>query len=99
MSIYDNEGKRINKTIRLTPHLNGKLKRITELFGITEQSFFRDCVDYFFMEYLEVMSGRISYRSAVKDSTRKLFEDFIKLKEVKGLSPVPYSRHKKSLLF
>jgi len=93
MSIYDNvEGKKINKTLRLTPHLASKLKHITELFGVTEQSFLRDCIDYFYCEYLSIMSGQVSYRQAVNLSMQKLIEDFIKLKDIKGLRTPPYVR-------
>ena len=51
MGLYENDGKRIAKKVRVTKHQEQKLKHIHELFSITEQRFFTDCIDYFYMEY------------------------------------------------
>jgi len=92
MSVYDNEGKRHQLGFRLTTHQQDKVNHICGLFHISHQRLFSDMIDYFFMEYLDIQSGRISISHAIKTSMLDLMDDYIKLKEVKGLKPAPYVR-------
>jgi len=92
MSIYDNESKRHLVGIRLTNHQQQKLKHICELFGISYQRLLTDMLDGFYVEMLDVQSGRINIRDAIKISMLSLIDDYIRLKEIKGLVPKPYTR-------
>jgi len=97
MGIYDNIGTKRKKTaIRLTRFQEAKLQHICELFGVTYQRFFSDCIDYFYMDILEVQAGRISLNKAEKDSTKNLYDEYVDLKKLKGLKPAPYLRSKQA---
>ena len=96
MGIYDNVGvKRKHKSVRLTPHQEEKLTHIIELFGISEQRFWTDCLDFFYMEMLDVQSGRVNISTAVKTSMLNLIDDYIKLREIKGLTKRPFVLRKR----
>jgi hypothetical protein len=96
MGVYDNEPKiRHQKSVRLTTHQEQKLNHICGLFGIGYQRFFSDTIDYFYMEYLDVASGRVNISTALQISTQKLLDDYIRLKEIKGLTPSAYIRNLK----
>lgn len=97
MSIYD-EGKRKNTVIRLTKHQSDKLKHVCSLFAISQQRLFTDMLDIFYMEYLDVMSGRVNINTAIKTSMISLLDDYVRLKEIKGLKPPSY-RQKNSPSF
>jgi len=90
--IYDN-GRRKQKSVRLTPHQLQKLYHICDLFGISYQRFLSDTIDYFYMTYLDVQSGRVSISQALKTSMLELLDDYIKLRQIKGLVPKPYHRY------
>jgi len=90
MGIYDNEGIRHQKSVRLTTHQEQKLNHLCQVFGIGYQRFFSDCIDFFSMQLYDVISGRISISQALKTSMLELVDDYIKLKEVKGLVPKTY---------
>ena len=91
MSIYA-DGKRQQKSVRLTPHQVSKLNHICALFGIGYQRFLCDSIDYFYMEYLDVSSGRISINTAMQTSMIKLMDDYIRLKEIKRIAPIQYHK-------
>jgi len=98
MGIYDNEGKRHRTVVSLTPFQQQKLNHICDLFGLTYQRFFTDCVDRFYCEMLEVQSGRINETKAMQDSMLALVDELVKLRTIKGLVPsTPYHRHTRSL--
>ena len=92
MGLYENDGKRIAKKVRVTKHQEQKLKHIHELFSITEQRFFTDCIDYFYMEYLEVMSGKINMTTACKTTARKMLDDYTEKNQIAGITSTPYTR-------
>ena len=96
MGIYQNVGAQLKrKSVRLSPFQADKLKHIEELFNRTDQQFFSDAVDYFYMNYLEVQTGRISYSQAMKQGMLEMLDDYIKLAEIKGLERKPYFLRRK----
>ena len=95
MSIYDNTNDhRKQKSVRLTDFQRQKLNHICGLFGITYQRFFCDAIDYFSMHTYDVQSGRVNISTALKESMLQLLDDYVKLKQSKGLIPTPYYRQK-----
>ena len=90
MTIYDNDGKRKLLGVRLTLFQLSKLKHICELFGFTQNIMIGLMIDGFYMEYLEIISGRIDSIKATQQSMLKLIDELIKLRELKGLTPPPY---------
>lgn len=85
-SIY--EGGVKNKTVRLTTFRYHKLKSITDMFGLTDNEFFNDCIDYFSLCLIEVQSGRVTMRGAVRDSMQKQLDEYVELKQLEGKIPV-----------
>jgi len=79
--------KRHLQGIRLTAYQEDKVKNICATFGITRQRLFCDLLDSFYAETIDIMSGRISIGTAIKTSALGLLDDYIKLREVKGLLP------------
>lgn len=96
MSIYDNVGeKRVKSGVYLTKHQKDKLQHIEELFGITAQRFWSDALDFFYCHYLDITSGRVSLSTSLKQATMELLDDYIKLKDIKGLKRPTYERRRR----
>jgi len=89
MSLYETEHRK-QKSVRLTLYQQQKLTHICELFGISYQRLFADFVDFFYMDMLEVQSGRVSISHELKRCTLELMDDYLKLKQAKGIIPVPF---------
>ena len=87
MGLYDSEGKRLRKSVNLTPFQQQKLNHICQLFGLTHQRFFTDSIEFFYCQMIEVQSGRITFHHAMKESMLSLLDEIIKLREMKGLVP------------
>jgi hypothetical protein len=92
-SIYENGGKRIRVSVNLTPFQRDKLEKVCDLFGVSYQRFLADCVDYYFMEYLEVATGRVDLNHSIQNAMEKLLDDMVKLRTSKGLVPHTLPSH------
>lgn len=91
MGLYDT-GKRKLVGIRLTQYQQDKLNRVCSTFGISHQRLFSDFVDYFAVQYLNVVSGTESINSATKESAQRLFDDMVDLKGLRGEVKKTYSQ-------
>lgn len=90
-SIYDGE-KRKQKSVRLTEFQRRKLDHFCQLFGVGYQRVFSDMIDILYMDILEVQAGRINLTTAIHDSMQKLLDEYVQLRERKGLVPPTYVR-------
>lgn len=92
MSLYD-DSKRKQKSVRLTSYQQQKLDHLCGLFGVSTQRFLSDAIDYAYLDYLEIVTGRVSLNQAIQNSMQKLMDDYIRLKKIKGLVPASHFGH------
>jgi hypothetical protein len=92
MSIYDNEVKRKLIGIRLTNFQQERLEKICKTFGISHQRLLTDLLDNFCVDYWQTLNSRETINETTKHSAQKLFDDYVGLDKLKGVTPNPCPR-------
>jgi hypothetical protein len=98
MGFYDGVKGQVHRhTVYNNDFQEHKLNNILNLYNKSRVDIWQDFIDVVFANHLEILGGRITYKDTLEMSCRKLIDDYIKLKEVKGLVPKTFVRIQKRI--